>query len=141
MPYLQIVYRSVAREPLDLLEVGDFLKTTRGRDRHAKVSGMLLYREGRFVHLIEGPGNAVREAFEHACQDARQQDVKIIEECSSDHAVMPAWAMVYLPATGLDDPEQVSAACDFVLDPEQARDICRLFPSAIGQPFLEMLEG
>ena len=139
MPYLQIVYRSVASGVLDEIQVGEFLKTVRGGDLRSRVSGMLLYRDGCCIQLIEGPREAVLQTFHRICQDTRHREITVLEERWSDWLVMPTWALVYVPAdpSGVADP--CAAGIDFVLDPEQARDICKLFPPTIGQPFLEML--
>jgi len=57
---IAIVYISAAVQPLSDADLEALLAKSREKNARLKVTGILLYKDGDIMQLIEGPGEAVR---------------------------------------------------------------------------------
>lgn len=100
-PY-QLVYFSVAtRLPTerDLLEL---LAVSRRSNTQTGITGLLLYRAGSYMQLLEGERKAVTECFWRIQRDGRHQDVKVLLSQESEERIYSDWSM------GFCDPSNPS---------------------------------
>jgi hypothetical protein len=96
---LSIVYSSTATQPFGDAELSALLTTSRRNNARAEVTGMLLYREGRFLQVLEGPEAGVRSRFLAIESDTRHQDVQILVEDRAEQRQFPDWTMAYDPVS------------------------------------------
>ena len=79
---LSIVYVSSARYLLTDEELQVLLKRARAKNFRLGISGILLYGDGNFMQLLEGPEDAVREVYAAICNDPSHHMITtIFEEC------------------------------------------------------------
>ncbi|MFZ7088346.1 BLUF domain-containing protein [Curtobacterium sp. RRHDQ10] len=97
---LSIVYVSTATTPPDDAELAAILKVARRRNTELGVTGLLAYREGRFLQLVEGPDDAVDALYENIATDPRHRDVQLLDRDTVTQRWFPDWAMAFEP---LDD--------------------------------------
>ena len=71
----QIVYASVAKDSLGQKELVDLLKGSVARNAKAGVTGLLLYKDGRFMQVLEGRESVVVPLFSKISRDPRHHHV------------------------------------------------------------------
>jgi len=69
----------------------------RANNRRLGITGVLLYREGRILQLLEGPKDAVRAMFAEIERDPRHKQVKKLSEEMITEREFPDWSMGYPP--------------------------------------------
>jgi hypothetical protein len=70
-PLFQIVYVSSAVRELLPSELAELLVAARARNEQSGITGMLLYSEGSFMQVMEGPQAAVETLYARIERDAR----------------------------------------------------------------------
>ena len=96
---IRLVYSSAARAGMDEAELKRILDGARTRNARREVTGMLLYRDGVFLQLLEGEEVDVRYVFARIAQDPRHQRVvKLLEETISQRD-FASWSMGYQVVT------------------------------------------
>lgn len=94
---MSISYVSTAAAPFDDERLADLLTQSR-RSNHANdLTGMLLYRRGRFFQVIEGPQDAVEHLMDAIRRDDRHSDVRILLSERIDERRFTEWTMGYEP--------------------------------------------
>lgn len=92
-----IVYRSSAVGPVDEWMLGDLLIRSRSANAAADVTGMLLYRDGRFLQVLEGPTRTVHELFARIAADPRHTEVRTLLDEPVTQRRFAAWTMGFEP--------------------------------------------
>ena len=91
-----ILYRSKAVPGLPKEELAKILASSRKNNPPRKVTGLLIYRQGYFLQLLEGPEEAVAERFGVIMRDTRHDDVEIMVRTKSSEHLLANWDMGYL---------------------------------------------
>ena len=81
-------------------EVGQILEVSRRNNRRDGVTGALLYGEGCFAQVLEGPLAAVEQTFERIQCDFRHADVIVLESTAVRARLFGDWSMAYGGALG-----------------------------------------
>jgi hypothetical protein len=96
---LSIVYSSTSAHPFKDEELNALLALSRENNARARLTGVLLYRSGRFLQVIEGPADILRERMSIIAADPRHLDVHILLQETIDERQFPDWTMAYEPAS------------------------------------------
>ena len=100
MSVYNLVYMSESRmgstTAVILQAVDDILAKARDRNASVDVTGALLFTEGRFVQVLEGEKDKVREIFERIGNDPRHADVEILSAQYSDRRRFKEWSMAFV---------------------------------------------
>ncbi len=136
MAFYALIYRSQATVPVTAAVLRDILDSARRHNRAHRVTGLLVYRDGAFLQLLEGARPAVLKLFETIGRDPRHADVVVVAEIENIRRFLPAWDMGFSAAKGID-PE-VYLREDFISE-EIARQLCATFPPAFSQELLAFL--
>lgn len=94
-PLISIVYTSSAREPFSQLALRALLDQSRAANDARGVTGMLLYRTGRFFQVLEGPEGEVRSLVSLIAHDPRHIDMRVIMEEPIGRRQFADWSMGY----------------------------------------------
>ena len=89
----QLVYSSSATQefwPDDLFRL---VETSRRKNALRAVTGMLLFRDGQFLQLLEGPEREVISVFELVKRDPRHTGVKVLLSEAVADRQFPEWTM------------------------------------------------
>ena len=70
-PLIQLVYVSTAIKVMSEPELESLLTEIRSNNQKLGVTGMLLYRKGDFIQVLEGPESVVKELYKGILQDKR----------------------------------------------------------------------
>ncbi len=85
----QMLYQSMASEDLSYSDLNSILNISRDHNLKNDLTGVLLFRDGRFLHFIEGEKQKVRDCMKHIILDRRHTGVKILAEAEHDHRAFP----------------------------------------------------
>jgi hypothetical protein len=100
----QLVYASTAARPMPPEDLRALLQAARPKNERLGVTGMLLYRDARFLQALEGEEQTVRGLYDTIRADERHTAVIALRERLVDARDFPDWTMGF---TNLDrtDPE------------------------------------
>lgn len=91
----QLTYDSVAVRPWSQRELQGLLEQARRHNLEVGVTGMLLYRDGRFFQLLEGSEHVVRRLYAGIVADPRHRDVTLARESRRVLRQFPSWTMAF----------------------------------------------
>jgi hypothetical protein len=90
---LSLIYSSVATSVLEPHELTALLEQSRASNEQTGITGMLLYRNGYFLQVLEGPDTAVRQKMQAIRDDARHTKVSVLLEDVIEDRQFPDWTM------------------------------------------------
>ncbi len=90
---LQLIYISRASSSLQPQELVELLAQSRNGNDEIGVSGMLLYKDGHFLQVLEGEEAAVRGLAERIARDRRHTNVTFLVETTITVRDFPDWSM------------------------------------------------
>jgi hypothetical protein len=126
MALFQIVYVSTALQPFGRAELVKLLRQSVPRNMQAGITGMLLYKDGCFMQVLEGEEAAVKALFTKIGRDPRHHHVFSLIQEPIQQRYFPNSSMSFqdLNAAELRDLPGYSEFQDASLDGELlARDI------------------
>lgn len=94
---LSVLYTSNARTPFGDDDLAELLAQSRASNAAKDLTGMLLYRGGRFVQVLEGPEQTVRDIVATIGADPRHSDMRVLIEQPITHREFRDWTMGYQP--------------------------------------------
>lgn len=90
----QMLYCSLSREPMDDAALDAMLASVAPLNRMDHITGLLMYSEGVFVQLIEGPPKAVKHLWERLLRDQRHYGVvQLYHYRELEQRICSGWAM------------------------------------------------
>jgi hypothetical protein len=89
----QIIYLSSCVKYLNVEEIGSLLSKCRKNNLEKDITGALLYIEGDFLQVIEGPEVALLELFESIKKDKRHKGIITIVNTKVSKRNFPKWNM------------------------------------------------
>lgn len=102
---LSLVYASRATAPFDEARLASLLQQSRADNARVDLTGMLLYRDGRFLQVLEGPDEAVRERMDAIEHDPRHESIRILLKETTTERLFPEWSMAYAAVPETAQPE------------------------------------
>lgn len=94
-PLVSLVYCSSATHPFSEQELAELLAVSRARNSAHDITGMLLYRGGEFVQILEGSRSDVEALMEKIGRDPRHRDVRVLLEEPLHERRFDEWTMGY----------------------------------------------
>lgn len=84
------------------------------------VTSLLIYNDGSFAQLIEGPKQAVLNVYERIKSDRRHSGASIIFEEETDERITEGWDMALIPASKIaaDDDYDFMTPAEFQASPQ-----------------------
>jgi hypothetical protein len=73
----------------------------RGRNRAESVTGALLFSNGGFEQVLEGPREVVERRFERIVADRRHTDVTVLSFTPTQRRSFPDWPMAFCDQSAL----------------------------------------
>lgn len=98
---LSLIYVSTSVKLLGEPELMDILRVSRENNQSKDVTGLLLYKGGNFMQVLEGPDDKVEDLFNYIKGDSRHKDVTVISREQISARQFPAWEMAF---QNLDNP-------------------------------------
>jgi hypothetical protein len=95
-----VVYISSALELFPDQELEELLKKARSKNRSLNITGMLLYKGGNFMQLLEGPKEAVLPLVETIERDPRHHGFQRLLQQEKDEREFSEWQMGFKKLDG-----------------------------------------
>lgn len=93
MDIFHLLYVSNATSPLKQEEINHLLSKSSKNNKNVGVTGMLIYRMGFFIQLLEGEESSVRALYTKIEKDSRHRDSSIVLEFTDNARLFPQWYM------------------------------------------------
>lgn len=96
-----LIYVSIARNALRSEELLELLRVSRENNMRDGITGLLLYKDGKFMQLLEGPEATVCATYSRIEKDRRHHDVTILLQDESPSVISPIgrWGSTISAAT------------------------------------------
>lgn len=101
---IQVLYISKLVKGQPLSTIDDILNVSRKNNAINNVSGVLLFRNGEFLQLLEGDKLDVYYTLKKIRDDKRHTGLEILHEGEIQHKLFDKWSMAYKPE-GEKNPE------------------------------------
>jgi acylphosphatase len=133
---ISLVYISAARKLFSDQELVALLEKSRANNQRLDLTGMLLYKDGNFMQVLEGPDEAVAQLYRTIEQDPRHHGVMELLRHPVEQREFGQWSMGFRNlndatlratpgySTFLNEPLNSAA---FQADPTRARRLLRIF--------------
>ena len=102
---LSIVYSSTAERSFDDVDLAQLLAQSRTTNEAHGLTGLLVHREGRFLQLIEGEEDDVRERMAAILADDRHGRIAILMEERITERQFPDWTMSFQQLSSADEDQ------------------------------------
>jgi hypothetical protein len=89
----QLVYSSMTWPLFTKEDVADILSISRNKNRQHDITGVLLYKSGSVIQLLEGAEPAVRQLYTNIQRDPRHRDFTLIYTRTIAAREFPDWTM------------------------------------------------
>lgn len=103
-PLAAVSYVSRAVDTFDDARLAELLAQSRRSNHEHDLSGMLLYRRGRFFQVLEGPRDAVDELMAKIRRDPRHDEIRVLLTEEIEERRFEEWTMGYEPITAPATP-------------------------------------
>ncbi|PZW48385.1 FAD-dependent sensor of blue light [Humitalea rosea] len=93
--------RSLLRGPAWFVEaeIERLRHTSEARNRAAGITGSLLFNDGCFAQILEGPAAALDRLFAAICADPRHSHVTVLQEVTATARAFPDTPLSYIGPT------------------------------------------
>jgi len=100
----------------------DLLRASREHNASHGISGLLLFRDGCFMQLIEGSADEIRQLYDRIRRDPRHENVTTLDEGPRRERDFPDWSMGF---RDLRSPEvrQMPGFSEFLETPLTEREL------------------
>lgn len=99
----QLVYLSFANFDISNKDVvSDILKSSTRNNSRLNVTGILFYKDGTFIQLIEGAKEVIENLYKKISLDHRHEHLQIFWEGNSSQRSFPKWSMSLKDINELD---------------------------------------
>ncbi len=88
-----LIYTSAANQLMSDLELTDLLSHCRVRNSHDELTGMLLYKDGSFMQVLEGKKENVFRTYARIQKDTRHKDIFLLRERKIESRSFDGWSM------------------------------------------------
>ena len=115
MSIFHVIYVSTATNQLSSEQLRDLLSFSRHRNNSLGLTGLLLYARNRFMQVLEGPEEAVKEVIDSIRRDCRHKNMDILRYEKKEARNFPDWRMGF--RNFIDEMEDLSVVSRF-LEPD-----------------------
>jgi len=109
---VSLVYVSSGTRQMDDSEILDILRASRNKNARLQITGMLLYKDGNFLQVLEGREEALSELMGYIERDNRHRGVITLLKKPLAQRQFPDWSMAFKNLSKLS-PEDLGANSDF----------------------------
>jgi serine/threonine protein kinase len=136
LPIHQVIYESIPTMETTIEELLNILKKSQYKNIRLDISGLLVFRNGKFLQLLEGEKKEVDQLFAMIQLDPRHKNVKVIMESDSHYRCMPSWVMGFSTDEKFEDEASTQS---FYITPDVTRQICESLEGKVGSIFLKFI--
>ena len=116
-----IIYVSSATTPFTNRELAALLSQSREKNARDGITGMLLYKDGTFMQVLEGPPAAIRKQMLSLSRDYRHDGLNTLLDQNVESRQFSEWPMAFWNLNTID-PAAVPGYADFENTPLTSPD-------------------
>ncbi|RYG34720.1 BLUF domain-containing protein [bacterium] len=98
----ETIYVSAAKRLFADAELSTLLDQSRTNNERDGITGMLLYSDGVFLQILEGPESPVRAALSRIMEDKRHRGIILLTEEATPERSFDNWTMGFARASQKD---------------------------------------
>ena len=102
----RLIYVSSAHIKFSECDLVDLMAQSRERNVNDGITGLLLYKDGNFLQVLEGEQTAVLKTYARIARDVRHHGLIILLQERFVERTFPEWSMAF---RDLNSPEVVSS--------------------------------
>lgn len=106
--FQRLVYYSAATQRVDDAELERILRTSRRNNGQVGVTGVLLFHEGSFFQVLEGPAAPVLRTFDRIMKDPRHVSVIRALNEPAEARAFADWSMGYTAVDQLEEAQRAN---------------------------------
>ncbi len=110
---VSLIYLSTATRPFGKDELMELLAKSRRNNAQRGVTGMLLYKDGSFAQVLEGPADVVDALYDKISRDMRHRGITTILRRTITERQFPDWSMGFCNV-GETSPNDMDGFTDFL---------------------------
>ncbi len=139
-PLYRLVYASSATQPFSTSQLTALLEHARAANHERGITGMLLYKDGSFIQLIEGVEHQLRALYAKIALDPRHHRLDLVFEGPAENRLFYEWSMGFrdladpalLTLPGFSDyMNNIGTAASARLDPQGCLGLLGMFRSTL----------
>jgi hypothetical protein len=124
---ISLIYVSSATRLFNEEELLNLLQFSRSNNEQIEITGMLLYKGGNFMQVIEGPEEVVTTLYQKILRDPRHAGVMLLSKQPLKERQFPDWSMGFQNLDKLS-PEEIPGYSTF-LDEDFTSEVYRANPT------------
>lgn len=137
MSCYQLIYTSHAVGEMTDDILLNILSVSQNKNSKLRISGLLVFDQGRFIQLLEGGKEEVETLFYSTIQhDPRHTEVQVVLETESPVRCMPTWAMGFSQTANTDSNLSRQS---FFISLDETRQLCETLEGDAGRILSEFL--
>jgi Sensors of blue-light using FAD len=135
-----LVYVSSAIDLFDRAQLDDILAVSRRNNSARGITGMLLYKDGNLMQVLEGDEQAVRSTYERIAMDPRHRGLLVLLEEEVAERSFEDWSMAFRDLDSVDATTTPGYSQflntplngpEFTRDPSAARRLLMMFKQSM----------
>ncbi len=92
-----LIYRSQASRAVHEVTLNALLRKARQYNQSARLGGLLLFANGQFLQVLEGPEPALSDLYARIRADPRHYEVRTLSYGPITERAFPDWRMAFAP--------------------------------------------
>jgi len=112
----RMAYISTASKLFSSAELREMLKESIKRNKAAGITGMLLYKDGQFMQVLEGTLEVVTATYGRISKDPRHHGIMVLVKGAVQERRFPGWSMAFRDLN-LPDHQDVPGFSEFLNTP------------------------
>ena len=98
-----LIYVSTASGAMSDQDLVEILQVSRRNNAQSGLSGMLLYKDGTFMQVLEGEQETLKQRYSIIAEDPRHKDLMLLSEKPIEQRSFADWSMGFHNLKALDD--------------------------------------
>jgi hypothetical protein len=124
----QLIYRSQATKEFWPDDLFALVEKSRQNNEPRRITGMLLFHEGNFLQLLEGPEAGVKDCFQMVSGDPRHSNIETLMTRETEARDFPEWTMGF---ERLDEAWNMPREWATILEDDFSSERLTKHPSAV----------
>lgn len=114
---VRLVYLSTAADSIDLARLNAILARARRNNVENRITGLLMFHEGRFMQILEGRAEDVERTFSRISANPLHSDIVRLQDDEIEERCFSQWTMGFvgvnaLETEGKDSLIELSSLCE-----------------------------
>lgn len=95
-PVFHLIYISHAAEDISYTDIREILSVSRKNNAQENITGLLIFRDGFFLQLLEGSQPAIKKLLGSIMMDDRNHSLRVLIEAEGDERLFGDWQMAFV---------------------------------------------